>query len=93
MAWLLIGTRSSIAQSSMRCWILQKVSSYDTSSDDEDDVDDAITQVHMEELSSTGEFTTPKERKASSVDLLDSESRLQAFTWKQKQTGMVFNVV
>jgi hypothetical protein len=48
-----------------------KVSSYDTSSADEDD---AITQVQLEEeLSSADEFTTPKKRKASSIELLDSE--------------------
>lgn len=50
-----------------------KVSGYDTSSDDEDE-DDAITQVQMEEeLSSADDFITPKKRKASSIELLDSE--------------------
>jgi hypothetical protein len=37
-----------------------KVSGYDTSSDDKDDVDDAILQVQMKELSLTDAFTTPK---------------------------------
>jgi hypothetical protein len=50
-----------------------KVSSYYTSLDDEDDVDNAIMQVKKEELSSTDEFTTPKKRKASSIKLRDSE--------------------
>jgi hypothetical protein len=53
-----------------------QVSGYDTSSDDKDDAieDDVITQVQMEEeLSSADEFTTPKKRKASSIELLDSE--------------------
>ena len=53
-----------------------KVSGYDTSSDDEDDAieDDAITQVQMEEeVSLADDFITPKKRKASSIELLDSE--------------------
>jgi hypothetical protein len=51
-----------------------------SSSDDDkyDDVDDAIMQVDVGELSSADEFVTPQKRKASevstsSIELLDSE--------------------
>ncbi len=56
-----------------------KVSSYEPSSDDDGDVDDAVTQAQVEELSSADDFVTPKKRKASdvsrSIELLeDSDS-------------------
>jgi hypothetical protein len=51
-----------------------KVSGYDTSSNNKDHIDNAITQAQMEELSSASKFTTPKKQKASSMEhLLDSD--------------------
>jgi hypothetical protein len=56
-----------------------KVSGYDTSTDDEDNVEGAITQVQMEELSLVDEFTTPKSERLAVASFL-TLSRLQAIT-------------
>jgi hypothetical protein len=75
-----------------------KVSGYDTSSDDKDDAieDDDITQVQMEEeLSSVDEFTTPKKRKASSIERLDCEQVASNYMKpkNKKELLMLYNLI